>query len=296
MFQMRGVIPPMLTPFQENGEVDYEGIKTLVGFLRDRVDGLFITGSYGGGALMTPDERMLVTETVIKAAGGKIPVIVQTGTADSRSTAKLTAHAAAAGAAAVSAVGPYYYKHNEDEICAFYSSMVKAAGEETPVYVYNNPGFQGYPMELKTIKKLKDAGVRGIKDATFDIMLHANYMRLLKDDNFDVVLGTEAMWLSACVLGCRAFIPGIANAFPEICRKMYNEGMEGRYEDCRNTQFEVNEMRDIMYLARSTQLAIYAMLEIRGIVKCSPRGPFIPATDGEKNAIRERLKALGVTG
>ncbi len=119
MFQMRGVIPPMLTPFQENGEVDYEGIKALVGFLRDRVDGLFITGSYGGGVLMTPDERMLVTETVIKAAGGKIPVIVQTGTADSRSTAKLTAHAAAAGAAAVSAVGPYYYKHNEDEICAF---------------------------------------------------------------------------------------------------------------------------------------------------------------------------------
>ena len=200
MFQMRGVIPPMLTPFQENGEVDYEGIKALVGFLRDRVDGLFITGSYGGGVLMTPDERMLVTETVIKAAGGKIPVIVQTGTADSRSTAKLTAHAAAAGAAAVSAVGPYYYKHNEDEICAFYSSMVKAAGEETPVYVYNNPGFQGYPMELKTIKKLKDTGVRGIKDATFDIMLHANYMRLLKGSNVavGVCFGMQGIYTGHC--------------------------------------------------------------------------------------------------
>lgn len=295
MFQMRGVIPPMVTPFKENGEVDYEGIKTLVGFLRDKVDGVFITGSYGGGALMTPEERMRVTETAIQAAQGKIPVIVQVGTADSLSTAKLAAHARTAGAAAISAVGPYYYKHNEDEICSFYQTIVKEAGGEIPVYVYNNPQFQGYPMELKLIKKLKeDVGVGGIKDATFDIMLHANYMRLLKDENFDVVLGTEAMWLSACSLGCRAFIPGIANAFPEICEKMYHEGIEGRYGDCRKTQFEVNEMRDIMYLARSTQLAIYAMLEIRGIIKCSPRGPFIPATEEEKRAISGRLKALGV--
>ena len=125
-------------------------------------------------------------------------------------------------------------------------------------------------------------------------MMHANYMRLFKSDTFDVALGTEAMWLSACVLGCRAFIPGIGNAFPEICRKMYREGVAGDHEQCRKTQFEVNEMREIMYLARSTQLAIYAMLEIRGIIKAYPRSPFIPATDQEKAAIRERLKALGL--
>lgn len=295
MFQMRGVIPPMVTPFHENGEVDYEGIKTLVAFLRERVDGLFITGSYGGGALMTVEERMKTAETVLEAAQGKIPVIIQVGTADCVSTKQLTVHARAVGAAAVSAVGPYYYKHNEDEICRFYSTIVEAAGGEVPVYVYNNPQFQGYPMDLKTIQRLKEtAGVNGIKDATFDIMIHANYMRLLKDENFDVALGTEAMWLSACTLGCRAFIPGIANAFPEICRKMYEEGIAGDYEACRTTQFQVNEMRDIMYLARSTQLAIYAMLELRGIVKCSPRAPFIPATDGEKAAIGERLRILGL--
>ena len=48
-----------------------------------------------------------------------------------------------------------------------------------PVYVYNNPKFQGYPMSLNTIKKLKDLGVHGVKDATFDIMIHANYHRVL---------------------------------------------------------------------------------------------------------------------
>ena len=202
---------------------------------------------------------------------------------------------AGCGATAVAAVGPYYFKHSKEEILRYFEALVKAAQGRVPVYVYNNPQFQGYPMELDVIRDLKEkVGVSGVKDATFDIQNMAKYMRLLKSDTFDVALGTEAMWLSACVLGCKAFIPGIANAFPEICKKMFQEGMAGDFEACRKTQFEVNEMREIMYLARSTQLAIYAMLDIRGIVTCYPRAPFIPATDEEKAHIRSRLNQLGL--
>lgn len=293
MYQMYGVNPPMITPFQENGEVDYASLKALVTFLSDNVDGLFINGSYGGGVLMTEEERKKVAEYTIQNAA--IPVTVHVGTADSLSVARLVDHAAEAGAVAVAAVGPYYFKHNKEQILYYYDAMVKAAKGRIPVYVYNNPQFQGYPMDLGVIKDLKEkVGVSGVKDATFDIQTMAKYMRLLKDDTFDVALGTEAMWLAACSLGCKAFIPGIANAFPEICRKMFREGISGDFEACRKTQFEVNEMRDIMYLARSTQLAIYAMLEIRGIAKCYPRAPFIPASDEEKAHIKARLQALGL--
>ena len=295
MYQMYGVVPPMVTPFQENGEVDYDALRTLVTFLKEHVDGLFINGSYGGGVLMTEEERRQVAEVTVKTAEGKIPVTVHVGTADSLSAARLVDHAAGCGATAVAAVGPYYFKHSKEEILRYFEALVKAAQGRVPVYVYNNPQFQGYPMELDVIRDLKEkVGVSGVKDATFDIQNMAKYMRLLKSDTFDVALGTEAMWLSACVLGCTAFIPGIANAFPEICKKMFQEGMAGDFEACRKTQFEVNEMREIMYLARSTQLAIYAMLDIRGIVTCYPRAPFIPATDEEKAHIRSRLNQLGL--
>lgn len=295
MYQMYGVVPPMVTPFQENGEVDYDALRTLVTFLKEHVDGLFINGSYGGGVLMTEEERRQVAEVTVKTAEGKIPVTVHVGTADSLSAARLVDHAAGCGATAVAAVGPYYFKHSKEEILRYFEALVKAAQGRVPVYVYNNPQFQGYPMELDVIRDLKEkVGVSGVKDATFDIQNMAKYMRLLKSDTFDVALGTEAMWLSACVLGCKAFIPGIANAFPEICKKMFQEGMAGDFEACRKTQFEVNEMREIMYLARSTQLAIYAMLDIRGIVTCYPRAPFIPATDEEKAHIRSRLNQLGL--
>lgn len=294
MFRMKGVIPPMITPFLENGEVDYESLIKLVTFLKDRVDGLFITGSYGSTALLQEEERKKIAEVTIQTVAGRIPVIVHVGTADTRSAMELTRHAKAVGAAAVSAVGPFYYKHNADSICAFYRGMVEAA-DGLPVYVYNNVSFQGYTMDLNLIRRLKEeVGVSGIKDATFDIMAHANYIRTLKDEHFDVASGTEAMWIESCVLGTEAFIPGLGNAFPELCKKMWIEGIEGRYADCLKTQFEVNELRDIMYIAKSTQLAIYAMLEIRGICKCYPRSPFLPATEEEKAQIRRRLNALGL--
>ncbi len=293
MFRMHGVVPPMITPFKENGEVDYPALKTLVTFLKDEVDGLFVNGSYGSGVMMTEEERKKVLEETIKTADGKVSIVAHVGTADSLSAARLAQHAADCGVQAVSAVGPFYFKHAQNDICGFYDAIVKAVNGKCGIYVYNNPKFQGYEMSLDLIKKLKkDIGVTGVKDATFDILAHANYMRLLKDENFDIALGTEAMWLSACTLGCEAFIPGLGNVFPEICRTMFKQGISGDMAACRETQFKVNELRDIMYLARSTQLAIYAMLEVRGIVKCCPRAPFIPAAEAEKAAIKERLKAL----
>jgi dihydrodipicolinate synthase/N-acetylneuraminate lyase len=273
MFKLKGVVPPMITPFDKEGNLDVKNLGKVVAFLRDRVDGLYICGSYGSGPLMSVEERKKVTEVTVK---------------------ELTKHAEKVGCAAAAAVGPYYFHHNEDSLLEFYGSMLKAVNPDFPVYVYHNPKFSGYEISLSTMKKLKKMGIHGIKDATFNILTFAAYMRELADDDFDIVLGTEAMWLSARALGGEAFIPGLANALPEICHKMYLEGINNDFEACRKTQFKVNELRDIMYLAKSTQLAIYAMLEIRGIIKAYPRSPFVTAEESEKKKIKKRLTELGV--
>ncbi|MGM0603372.1 MAG: dihydrodipicolinate synthase family protein [Bacillota bacterium] len=290
MFKIKGVVPPMITPFKENGDLDEKGLESLVDFLSEEVDGLFITGSYGSGALMNIEERKKVAEISYKVSNGRIPIITMVGTTNTKESIELAKHSEEIGTSAIAAVGPYYYEHNQEDLIMFYEDLINSV--DIPVYLYNNPKFQGYEIELETLKTLKKKGLAGIKDATFDILTHATYHRVLKDENFDIVLGTEAMWASARALGCEAFIPGLANAFPEINEKMYKEGMAGKVGACRETQFIVNELRDVMYLARSTQLAVYAMLEIRGIIKAYPRAPFIPATDKEKAAIKKELIRL----
>jgi len=294
MFKLKGVIPPMITPFGKEGNIDAENLEKLVTFLKDRVDGLYICGSYGSGPMMSVKERKKVTEITVKIVNGKIPIVAHTGTTNTRDTVELTKHAEKVGCAAAAAVGPYYFHHNEDSLLEFYGSMLKEVSANFPIYVYHNPKFSGYEISLSTMKKLKKIGIHGIKDATFNILTFATYMRELADDNFDIVLGTEAMWLSARALGGEAYIPGLGNALPEICQKMYKEGINNDFEACRKTQFVVNELRDIMYLAKSTQLAIYAMLEIRGIIKAYPRSPFVPAEENEKEEIKKCLNELGV--
>lgn len=294
MFKLKGVVPPMITPFTKDGDIDFPGLEKLVDYLSDHLQGLFICGSYGSGPMMSVDERKKVAETTKKVAAGRVDIVVHTGSTNTRDTVELSSHAKEIGCDAVAAVGPYYYNHSEHDLLYFYSDILDAVGKDYPVYIYNNPKFQGYEVSLGTLKKLKEIGVHGIKDATFNILTLATYMRELADDDFDVILGTEAMWLSARVLGCQAYIPGLGNAFPELCVKMWKEGMANDYDTCRQTQFLVNQVREYMYLARSTQLAVYAMVSLRGIVDAYPRAPFIPANESERSALKEALEKAGV--
>lgn len=294
MFKMYGVVPPMITPFDSEGNLDTENLVRLVEYLRDRVDGLFINGSYGCGPLMSLEERKKVAEITINTVDGKIPVIDHVGTTNTRESIELAQHAADIGCQAVASVGPFYFKHNEDNLIEFYTSIMNALDKDYPVYIYHNPGFSGYDIALSTIKKLRDAGIRGVKDATFNMITFATYMRELAPHGFDVALGTEAMWASARALGAEAFIPGLGNAFPELCREMHRSGMDNNIEACREVQFTINKLRDVMYMAKSTQLAVYAMLRIRGIIDAFPRSPFVPASKNEIEEMRNALKDMEV--
>lgn len=294
MKKLKGVVPPMITPFDAEGRLDEYNLQKLVEYLSPKVDGLFICGSYGCGPLMTLEERKKVAEIVRKYSAEETMIVVHTGALTTKDTTELTLHAAEIGCDTAAAVGPYYFHYGDEELIRYYSDVIDAAGERIPFYAYHNPKFQGYETSLNVMKQLKNAGLSGIKDATFDLMNYAIYERELVDDNFDLALGTEALWISAHALGCRAYIPGIGNVFPELCGAMFEASMKEEKERARGLQFLINKLRDIMYLAGSTQLAIYAIAEIRGIMTAYPRRPFLPPTAGEKEAIKEALKELEV--
>lgn len=294
MFKLSGVIPPMITPFDQFGNLDELQLVSLIQYLKQHVQGLFICGSYGCGPMMSLSERKLVAEITVKTVNKSIPVIVHVGTTNTRDTVDLAKHARDIGCDAIAAVGPYYYTHSENDIFHFYSDILTAVGPEFPVYLYNNPKFQGYEINISTIQMLKEIGLYGVKDATFNIMTYAKYCQEFGYSDFDIVLGTEAMWLSARAFGCQAFIPGLGNAFPELCVRMWNEGMKNDFSKCKETQFLINKIRSLMYIAGSTQQAVYCMASIRGIIHSYPRSPFTPASQEDAMRLREELKKIGV--
>jgi dihydrodipicolinate synthase/N-acetylneuraminate lyase len=132
MFKLQGVVPPMITPFNREGDVDVDNLERLVDYLKARVNGLYICGSYGSGPLMNVEERKVVAEVCVRTSQGKIPIIAHVGTTNTRDTVELTKHAESIGCAGVAAVGPYYFHHGRDGVMAFYEAMLDAVSPGYP--------------------------------------------------------------------------------------------------------------------------------------------------------------------
>lgn len=288
-----GVVPPMITPFDSNGEVDENALKELVSFLASHVQGLFICGTYGSGPLMESDQRKKVAEIVTKQIDGKINVMVHAGSTNTKTAVDIAKHAESIGATHVSSVPPYYYKHNKEEVLLYFGSLVKAV-TTIPVYVYNNPKLAGYEVSPELLNELADLGVAGVKDSSFDIMVLNNYIRRVTKKNFDVVLGTEAMFLSASVLGIKAFIPGLGNAFPELMVELYKACTEERFKEAREIQNKVLILRDLMHMTGSNISAVHEMLKFRNVNAGLPKSPYIPLTKEKSSVIYKRLNEVGV--
>ena len=140
---IRGVLLPIITPFDEKVRVDEQMMRQLVDFhIKAGVQGLFVLGSTGQGPAMTIDERKQAAAIALDQAKSRVPVVIHVGTADAGSTVELAEHAAAHRADAMAIVPPYYYSdHTEYEIMAHYKAVHKAV--PLPIYIYENPKYSG---------------------------------------------------------------------------------------------------------------------------------------------------------
>ena len=126
-----GVYPAVITPFTPEGEVDVEKLTNYINYLSDKVDGLFVGGSYGSGPIMTVAQRKTLAEVTIKTAAGRVPVIMHIGTTNLNDTLELARHAESVGADAIAAVTPFYYRHTPNVIKEYYKAIIDAV--KTPV-------------------------------------------------------------------------------------------------------------------------------------------------------------------
>lgn len=289
--KLQGVIPPMITPFDTEGEIDKKALREVVSFLKTRVDGLFVCGSYGSGPLMSTEQRKTVVEITVEEVNGSIPVIVHVGAASTDTSVDLAIHAERSGANRVASVAPYYYTHGVDAIKHHFSRLVDAVS--IPVYVYNNPKTVGYGITPQLAKDLESLGVKGIKDSSFDLILFCDYQRHCSPD-FDVVMGTEALFWPASVVGAKAFIPGLGNAFPEVMRELYDASMAR--DTCRAMRLHIQAlaMREAVHKVGATVVGVQTALHLRGINAGLPKAPFRPASEELKTCLLETLRSIGV--
>lgn len=286
-----GLFSALITPFDSRGKVDADILAELVKFqIAKGVDGIYPCGSTGLGPLLTLTERKLVAETVLKAAHGKVCVVVQVGCADTGSTVELAKHAEKAGADAVASLTPFYYKPGDKAIFKHFEAV--AASVKIPVLAYNIPPFTGNNLLPATVALMaKDGTIQGIKDSSQNFLQLEDLIGAVPED-FVVMNGTEEYGLYGIMAGADGLVSGGASALPELFRSMVSAEKKGDHMAAIAAQKTVLKVKE---LAKPSPIAAYyAILRERGIDCGIPRAPFLPLEGANADRTMTGLKDLGL--
>ncbi|MET0223073.1 MAG: dihydrodipicolinate synthase family protein [Terrimicrobium sp.] len=231
---IRGVLLPIITPFDEKVRIDEQVMRQLVDFhIGAGVQGLFVLGSTGQGPAMTTEERKQAAAIALDQAKGRVPMVIHVGTADAGSTVELAEHAAAHKADAVAIVPPYYYSdHTEYEIIAHYKAVAKSV--PLPVFIYENPKYSGISISPGLAVRMKEQvpALKGIKVAYGHGAL-LEYVRLLPDvsiftGNADL-FGLVPFGLAGMINPPTSFVPELCVAlFKALDSKDYTRAVEAQ--------------------------------------------------------------------
>src|SRR6266511_113206 len=226
-----GMLCALVTPFGEDQAADLAPLSDVIDFLIERgVHGLFVLGTTGEGVLLDPSERCGVAQFILQHVGGRIPVIVHCGAADTKTTADLARHAQENGADGAAAVVPYYFHYTVPELYRHFVAVAKAA-PRIGHYVYENPERVGYSAGVELVARLVNdvPNIHGVKDTGDSIGKVTDYLTQPRT-TLEVYTGNNSTVRPALKVGGREAVSALANHVHELVIVNF-EGWKDRLGD-----------------------------------------------------------------
>jgi len=296
MEKINGSVVAPFTPLKEDGSLNLEKIPAYADFLlRNKLDGTFVCGSTGEGALLTREERMAVAEAWVQAAGDRLKVIVHTGGTNLSDQQLLAAHAQKIGAFGIAAMAPAFLPPRRNEELVAYCKTIALAAPGLPFYFYHIPVLNGVYMSMLDLLKGVDGAVpnfAGIK-YTHDNLYEFDQCKYIAGGKFEMLHGLDETYLSALAFGYSSGIGGTYNHCFPLYREMKEAFAEGDLERCRELQHKSHLFINILGRYRGNIVGGKRIMKFIGL-DCGPsRLPLQTISDEEEQAIRSELEAIG---
>lgn len=291
--ELRGVIPAMVTPFDENENLDIKSVEKITNLLIEQgIHGLFIAGTNGEAHLMSHEEVVKLTEVVVKETSGRVPVISGAGRCSTQETILLANKLVKAGADYISLVSPSYLVPNQDDLYKHYKTI--ANNVDADLILYNIPSQTGLTISPKIVEKLaKIDNVIGIKDSGGDFNIQKEYISVTKNEDFDVLNGSDSLILDSFKAGAKASVAATANVLPKLEVKLYDYFVEGEMDKAQEQRDKMDPLRVNLKKAVAPSVMKKA-LNLMGVPAGRPRSPISEVTDSELiNDIEEMIKYYG---
>lgn len=289
---LEGIIVAMLTPFDEKGELDEEGVRAVASWLIEKgIHGLFVCGTAGEGLLMSTKQRQRVAEIAVDEAAGRVPVIVHAGAISTAEAIVLARHAQESGAQAAGVIAPPFYPMDHTCLVSHFVRVAQAV-PDFPVYLYNLPSMAKNDIVPEVVADvcLQAANVTGIKDSSRDVQRLKDYAEVAPE-LFEVIVGSDGILLDGLEAGAVAGVSALASVFPEPVVGVWDGFVSGDVEKAKANQAMIGKLRSAVkfgpYLGTSKEA-----LRRRGVPAGYPRGPLRPLSDAEKIKAAELMDPL----
>ncbi|MFX0068548.1 MAG: 4-hydroxy-tetrahydrodipicolinate synthase [Candidatus Hodarchaeota archaeon] len=244
-FELKGIMPALVTPFTKTGEVDAEAFRRLVRFVIDEgVTGILAGGTTGEFVNLSLEERKETINIALEETNKRVPVVAGTGHSSTKYTIKLSEFAYDAGVDAVLIVSPYYLGATAKSIYEHFYEIAKAI--DLPLILYNIPQSTGNYIPREVVEDLATIdNIVGIKDSSGDFPY---FMSLLEKvgDTISIVVGYDEIVFPALVAGARGAILASANIIPDIWLKIYDAVQNNNLAEARKLQMEIQKLTRIV--------------------------------------------------
>lgn len=285
--RMHGIIPPIITPVDENENIDIPRLREHVDYIIEHgVDGILAFGSNSEFYMFSDDEMLEATEAIIEQAAGRVPVIFGLGHIRTKHAVELAKRAAELPIDAISVLHPMFIKPTEEALEHHFTAIANAV-PDTFVFIYHNPGRCGYAMSNELISRLAHnvPNILGVKDSTGDITRLEEIVRLCSDTDFAIFVGKDTAVFPGLCCGADGAVCSTSNMYPDLVCGIYDKFVAGDYEGSRADQFRLNPVR-LSQDAASFPAATRDMANLMGMNV----GPSVLPTEASTGAVLEGMK------
>jgi 4-hydroxy-2-oxoglutarate aldolase len=293
--EIKGVFPPIPTPFDADGNIMYDKVKSNIAkWLEAGLQGFVVLGTNGEYVMQTDDEKAKLFETARQAIPSDKFFFAGTGCESTRATIALTKRAAEIGADAVMVVTPHYYKSQINYGTLVNHYRIVADASPKPVLIYNMPPSTGIDMDAATVIELaKHPNIIGIKDSSGNVTKYAEILRSVRPD-FALLAGSGSYLYASMMVGAKGAVAALANVAPRPLLELYNLIITGQHDKARELQYKLMPLNSAVTTRYSVPGLKAALNMLDGFDGGFPRLPLRPLGEEQQKEIRQLMKDVGV--
>lgn len=279
----------IVTPFTKKGNVDVKSLEKLVKHLiKGGVEYLVVMGTTGESVTVTKEEKQLIISTVVKANGGKLPLVLGIGGNNTAEVVNNLKNTNVKDFAAILSVAPYYNKPNQRGYYEHYKAVSKAS--KLPVILYNVPGRTGSNVTWETqVKIAKDfKNIVATKEASGNI---EQIMKIIKNKpkDFKVISGDDNLTLPIIACGGVGVISVVANAFPKDYSDMVRAALKHDFEKAQKLHYKLVDITDQLFADGNPGGIKHALSKLK-ITEPYVRLPLCEPNENVKQKLNDLIK------